>query len=1120
MFPFWDVAIAPILDAVAPQRVVEIGALRGENTVQLFERLGPTSDLHVIDPDPQFDPSDHERDFPGRYHFHRALSLDVLPELPPMDVALVDGDHNWYTVYNELRALAATAAAHDQLLPVLLLHDVCWPYGRRDLYYDPDTIPAEHRQPYAQRGIRRGKSELAKGAGGLNPTMYNATHEGGPRNGVMTGLDDFVAEHPEPLRVLVLPIYFGLAIVVEQRRLEAQPELAAVLDHLESSLGKDDLLELAEDTRLRAMLFQHNVFYRDERLLTEATERYLAVVVDALLDEHYLENEARIDHLLDCLERGSAPVDDLLRDPLRRMKDKVRRLRAAHRSGRYPADDEALPAYFPWTAMGRTRLEHLRSRLDEVRTGGVAGDVVEVGAGRGGGGVLARAYLEAWRMPGPTVWVLDEFRSTPADDDLGTGAPDGEGDDDLGTGAVLAPGSLPRGFPALLADLNVVRDAYDRFGLLDDRVRFLQGPFDDTLTELPAEAIALLRIGEGAGAAAGAVLDALYDRVPVGGSVVIEELGDPACRRAVEDFRARRGLDEPLERIDWTAGGWRKAADRPADPDATPVPVDRPAGAGLPSHPPLAPPAPPKARDLSVVIVFYNMRREAERSLYSLSRAYQQGIDDLDYEVVVVDNGSAPDQRLDAAYVRSFGPEFRFIAMDDEAEPSPVRALNRGIAASTGEHVALMIDGAHVLTPGVLRYGMLGLRTYGPAIVGAQQWYVGPGQQGDAMDDGYDQPFEDRLFQEIGWPSDGYRLFDIGHFIGDRDWLDGLWESNCLFAPRSLLEQVGGFDESFDMPGGGYANLDIYERLGSSPEVTAVTMLGEGSFHQLHGGTTTNQELHERGRRLESYAAHYLDQRGRSFRGLDKPMHYIGTMTWEACRTRPRRRVAPAFFDRAAPDDPDGMPTEPTPVPDELRTQIIESVWRNLRWKETSWLGQRVGRPATDLFVYQELISEIRPDWIVETGTGTGGRALFLASICELLGHGQVVSIDKRISPKVPQHPRITYLQGRSFEPSVAAEVAELVGDDPRALVVLGSCGRRLRTIKEFEAYKPLVPVGSYIVIEDTIVNGRPVWPAFGLGPGEAAKQLVEMHRDFVADITLERYVLTFNARGFLKRVK
>ena len=107
-----------------------------------------------------------------------------------------------------------------------------------------------------------------------------------------------------------------------------------------------------------------------------------------------------------------------------------------------------------------------------------------------------------------------------------------------------------------------------------------------------------------------------------------------------------------------------------------------------------------------------------------------------------------------------------------------------------------MIDGAHVLTPGVLSFGMKALSTYAPAVVATQQWYVGPGQQGDAQQAGYDQRVEDRLFDAIDWPVDGYRLFEIGHFIGERDWFDGIVESNCLFVPRKLLEQLGGFDET------------------------------------------------------------------------------------------------------------------------------------------------------------------------------------------------------------------------------------------------------------------------------------------------------------------------------------
>jgi len=238
MFPFWEVALAPVFDAVRPRRVVEIGALRGETTVLMLERLGADAELHVIDPAPEFDPLEHEQKFPGRYIFHRDISHRVLPNLPAADVALIDGDHNWYTVYHELKMLSGTARKAGQPLPILIMHDVCWPYGRRDLYYAPDRIPAEFRQPYDQRGMRPDRRKLLRG-GGLNPTMNNAVAEGGERNGVMTALDDFTAEYDRPLRRVVLPIYFGLAIVAEQEQLQSHPELAAALDRLERDCSSE-----------------------------------------------------------------------------------------------------------------------------------------------------------------------------------------------------------------------------------------------------------------------------------------------------------------------------------------------------------------------------------------------------------------------------------------------------------------------------------------------------------------------------------------------------------------------------------------------------------------------------------------------------------------------------------------------------------------------------------------------------------------------------------------------------------------------------------------------------------------------------------------------------------------
>ncbi|MBV9951368.1 MAG: class I SAM-dependent methyltransferase, partial [Acidimicrobiia bacterium] len=237
MFPFWEVAIAPVLEAAGARRIVEIGALRGENTEQLLERLGADTVLHVIDPVPDFDPAEHEQRFAGQYVFHRDLSVHVLPGLEPMDAALIDGDHNWYTVYHELSMLRDVARKAGAPLPVMLMHDVLWPYGRRDLYYAPDTIPEEFRQPHRKAGMRPDRKKLLP-KWGVNPDMHNAEVEGGPRNGVMTALDDWMAEHDRPLRRVVLPLYYGLAIIVEEERLQRQPQLAAVLDHLESREGR------------------------------------------------------------------------------------------------------------------------------------------------------------------------------------------------------------------------------------------------------------------------------------------------------------------------------------------------------------------------------------------------------------------------------------------------------------------------------------------------------------------------------------------------------------------------------------------------------------------------------------------------------------------------------------------------------------------------------------------------------------------------------------------------------------------------------------------------------------------------------------------------------------------
>jgi cephalosporin hydroxylase len=1082
MYQFWNDVVAPVIQAAGARRIVEVGALRGENTEQMLERLGPDVELHVIDPLPDFDPTEHEARFAGRYIFHRDLSVNVLGQLPPMDVALIDGDHNWYTVNTELHLLAKVSRAVGAPLPVAILHDVGWPYGRRDLYYDPDTIPGEHRHPWRRAGIRRGQSGLDDGGGGLNAELANAEHEAGPRNGVRTAVEDFVNEHDLPLRLVVLPVYFGLAILVEERLLAERPALARVLDGLETPGGKDMLLHLGEEIRLDAAEVDQVLLRERLRRIDNLARRYLDTVKGAIVNDHQVELEARIHHLLEVTRKGSQPNEAVMTDPARNAIGILRRLQVQHRTGGNPEDALAGQRF---TIGGRLGLDRLHRYLDLVWERHIRGDFVSCGVGQGGPTLLLAAFLEAHDQdPRPArqrpLWILDRFRRF--------------------DGGV---------------DLNMLRDRLHRFGLLGGRLRFLQGDPRATARELAREQLAVLHLGSGVGADATMVLEALYPRVAEGGTVVAEP-GDRTVADAIAEYRARHGVSAPLERDDGGGLAWWKEAP-PGEPS-----IKAPEPGPDASHAPLIRRAGYAPLDLSVVMVVHNMRREAPRSLRSLTRRYQEGLDGRRYEVIVVENGSDPVQRVGPELVEGFGSSFRYIDMGDGATPSPVKAMNRGLAASKGRAVALMVDGAHVLTPGVLRYGLAGLEAYEPAVVATQAWYVGRGQQGDAMRAGYNQAVEDALFEQIGWPTDGYRLFDIGHFTGDRDWFDGLWESNCLFAPRSLLEQVGGLDEAFALPSGGYCNLDLYERLASMPGIRLVTIIGEGSFHQLHGGTTTNQaDPLERRARVRSYLENYAAVRGRPFMGPEKPVNFVGSFTCESAkRCRARRMTATAFDVQRQLEGEDGpAPEEPVPVADDLRDAFTNAYYRSLAWRETRWLGRGVPLAATDLVTYQEILAEVRPDWVIETGSQGGGHALFLASICDLLGHGRVISVTRRHDLKGTQHQRLQYVSAAPHTPEARDLVCKVVGDAPHAVVILGSRTRRDRTRREFELFAPFVPVGSYLIVEHTVLNGFPVDASFGPGPREALRRLMNLHGEFLADTARERHALTFNQGGFLRRI-
>src|SRR5260370_24518847 len=162
---------------------------------------------------------------------------------------------------------------------------------------------------------------------------------------------------------------------------------------------------------------------------------------------------------------------------------------------------------------------------------------------------------------------------------------------------------------------------------------------------------------------------------------------------------------------------------------------------------------------LSVVVVVYNMSREAPRTLHSLSAMYQRHIDPDDYEVIVVDNGSNPP--FDQKIVESLAGNFRLIRIDP-APRSPAHAINRGLAEARGDVVGVMIDGARIVTPGLLHFARHGAHLYDKAVVATLGWYLGYDFQRFSMQHGYNHAREDALLSSIDWPKDGYRLFEIG----------------------------------------------------------------------------------------------------------------------------------------------------------------------------------------------------------------------------------------------------------------------------------------------------------------------------------------------------------------------
>ena len=264
--------------------------------------------------------------------------------------------------------------------------------------------------------------------------------------------------------------------------------------------------------------------------------------------------------------------------------------------------------------------------------------------------------------------------------------------------------------------------------------------------------------------------------------------------------------------------------------------------------------------DLSLVVITFDMRREAARTLHSLSRVHQHDLDDVDYEVIVVDNGSA--EPLVPDEVAAHGPEFRLVT--GAPGQSPLRAANRAVAASSGTAVGVVLDGACLVTPGAVSGALRAQRAYGEAFATAYAWHLGSDPQPRATQAGYDEVAEDRLLAEAAWPQDGYGVFRSAVLDPSNPdgWFGPVSECRFFVLPRTAWEALGGYDERFEAIGGGLGGVEFYRRVSERPDLPVVGLLGEGTFHQVHGGVTTSSPV-DRWRQFHDEYVRIAAARGR-----------------------------------------------------------------------------------------------------------------------------------------------------------------------------------------------------------------------------------------------------------------
>ena len=208
----------------------------------------------------------------------------------------------------------------------------------------------------------------------------------------------------------------------------------------------------------------------------------------------------------------------------------------------------------------------------------------------------------------------------------------------------------------------------------------------------------------------------------------------------------------------------------------------------------------------------------------------------------------------------------------------------------------------------------------------------------------------------------------------------------------------------------------------------------------------------------------------------------------------------------------------------EIHDKVDEfhKIWYPLQGT-VAWMGHELLKNPLDLWIYQEILWECRPDLIIESGTFKGGSALFLANMCDIMQHGQVLSIDINRIPTFPFHQRISYLTGSSVSEEVVKIVDGFCSSVRKVMVILDSDHTKQHVLDELHIYSHFVTPQQYMIVEDSNIHGHPVRDDLPAGPYEAITKFLTEEDNaerFISDSMCERFLMTFNPKGYLRRIK